>query len=113
MNDYYVSNHKYKSEYSNQLGHDDVEARKTLTEYAHDNFFMKSLKYSQNISYCLEDNGDFATWPMREERSIHNTNIIKKDQRCKCYYRRTYLIQCGHEYKKDGIFKLEKYQKNG
>ena len=109
MNDYYVSTYRYKSMYSNQYGQDDVNARKLLTEYAHDNFFMKALKFSQNLSYCLEANGDFVTWPMNEERSSFNINVIKKDQRCQCKYRCSYMIQCGHEYKRDGVFRIDKY----
>ena len=105
----YIASHMYKSAHGGQMGKDDVDAKSMLTKYAHEKFFLKGMNYSKRISYNIEDNGDFLTWPLDQERTPTNVNLIMNNKRCNCHYRRSYLIQCGHEYLKDGCFKIEKY----
>ena len=88
---------------------DDIIARKLLSKYAYEELWLNVMKQAK----CL-----MITKLSDQSSSVHkigehpNTgHIVKLGERCNCTKRVAMMIQCVHEYKIDGKFIIEKYNK--
>ena len=105
----YISTIKYKSPFKNQLEKSDLEAKKALTKYAYETFFVPSAKKSLNLNSTIDNGYDFVCWPVNAERSDANITVIDNDKRYPCTTRVKYLVQCQHELLHDGLFQSTKH----
>ena len=92
----------YKTPFEEYEGRADCDARLVLSEYTYKKFFKKMLIKARNFqSHCTEEN-IVHVWPCNQI-SFHNTppkegQSFAVGDRCSCYYRFVYNVQCAHEF---------------
>ena len=108
---------KYEMQYCRYLslgdtenGNDASAARASLTEWAYNNLWIKSFRFSAH----LEAEYDHATnsHKVRDRSKSWDDDsciYISQGARCSCKKRVAFEFQCGHEYAIDKCFQLDKY----
>ena len=107
-NDYIVKSHRYISTLDPQFAHEDIMARQVLSNIPHKDYFVKQLKSSEYLQYSRDTNTMLCKiWPATEsfdnEKDDHV--CIKIGERCSCWRRVDFDIQCKHELKLNCKFK--------
>ena len=92
------------------MGYEERKARLSLTQVPHSNYFVKQLKSSELLQSTYDTvNKCHKVWPLGE---IFDTNcdehiVIEDGERCKCWRRIDYNIQCKHELKLNPKFEVK------
>ena len=106
-------NSPFQSKYEGAEGDADKEARLSLSAYAHKKFFRVTIEKAMRLQCCIEDEDTVTVWPCNikkyEEATLKQQITFKKGNRCPCYRRRVYLIQCEHELVMDNQFHVEMF----
>ena len=98
--DYLVRCNHYRPELEGEFGYEETIARKALSQVPHQNFFVKQLKSSQLLQkeYVIESSSHHV-WPIGVSFDDNDENhiTINDGDRCPCWRRVDYNIQCKHE----------------
>ena len=109
-NKLYVKIQKYISPFLDYEGIADIAARKFLSNYAYQNFWLVSLKSSRRLQFKVNDDGFYIVWPAKIiDSTEHNSVSFSNDTRCPCRRRKVYSIQCQHEFVTSKTFEEGKF----
>ena len=108
-NDNLVRTNHYKPTLDRELGYEELVAKQSLSEIPHKNYFIGQLKSSEKLQ-LLYDNEicSHKVWPAGEQFNANNSEhfVIKIGDRCNCWRRVDFDIQCKHELKINPKFKV-------
>ena len=92
----------YTSLFDDYEGVADNAARQVLSEHAYNKFFKKSLIKARDYQCERRDDNTIYVWPCNqstyENTPIKERRSFKENERCSCYYRFVFNIQCAYEY---------------
>ncbi len=84
-----------------------------MSEYAHNNFVLVSLKRSSHLQRQEMEDGSVVVWPENVRDPLLSKEekrwVIPQGMRCPCVWHRMNLIQCEHEYNASKNVEKEKY----
>ena len=108
---YYAKWHNYENNNeSGELKTSDEEAKKYLTEKGYSHFHSSFVKAKYLQKKVISDETEYHVWSTESTyEEATRIWIIKQSERCVCYRRRTFLIQCEHEFHLYNKFVIEKW----
>ena len=111
-NKLYVKIQNYITLFLDYEGIADIAARKFLSNYAYQNFWLVSLKSSSRLQFKVNDDGFYIVWPAKiADPSDDNSVSFTSGNRCPCHERKLYDKQCEHEFITSKSFEEEKFSK--
>ena len=108
--DYFVRSTHYKPRLDGQFAYEELRARQALSQIPFSNYFVKQLKGSESLQTSPDGmTEDHRVWPSGTTFDINEDNhvVIQRGERCTCWRRIDYDIQCKHELRLDPKFKVE------
>ena len=91
------------------MGYEEIAARQSLSQVPLKEYFIKQLKSSEKLQILYDEiNLCHKVWPAGVifDESDREHIIIKQGERCNCWRRIDYDIQCKHELKINMKFKV-------
>ena len=108
--DHRIRSECYKPILDGELARQEFNARQILSRKPHSDYFVKQLKSAQTLQSTFDEGSlTHSIWPAGTEFDPNDSEhvVIKVGDRCSCWRRVDYDIQCKHELKICGKFKKE------
>ena len=104
-----IRSNYYKPTLDGEMAVEDINARRALSSYPHKQFYILQTKSSDNLQSLYDhDTSSHMVWPAGVDFNSNDPEhvIIKVGERCNCWRRVDYDIQCKHELKINFKFNL-------